>query len=99
MFAGSRKRGLMIATTAPTTRISTSRPMSFLKITWGLRPGIAPRLCSRHRSADRQSQHVVFAEVRPLQEAADAALVHHRDAVAHADDLLHVRRDHQDRDA
>src|SRR5262252_2104061 len=91
MLAASRKRGLMIATTVPTTRISTSSPMSFLKIT--LPPG------SSRRRSDGQVQHVVFAELRPFELAADAALVHHRDAVAHADHLFHVGRDHQDRDA
>ena len=34
-----------------------------------------------------------------LEEAADRALVHHRDAVADADHLLHVAGDHQDGDA
>ena len=34
-----------------------------------------------------------------VEEARDGALVHHGDAVAHADHLLHVAGDHQDRDA
>src|SRR5687768_7904526 len=89
MLAGSTNLGLMIATMVPTTRISTSRPMSFLKITHGLRHRFHVRARCSVRS-DGQPQDIVFAELRPLEHAADASLVHHRDAVAHADDLFHV---------
>ncbi len=36
---------------------------------------------------------------RAVEDALDPPLVHHDDAVAHADDLFHVGADHQDRDA
>ena len=81
---GDRKRGLINATTAPTTRIRTSRPKSFFCIS------ACPTASSQHR---------VLGERGALQDAADRALVHHRDAVGNADHLLHVARDHQDRHA
>ena len=84
----SRNRGLMKATTAPTTRIRTSRLRSFLcKV---------PRL---NCVADGKLEHIVLAELAAIKESRNRALVHHRDAVADPDDLLHVARNHQDRDA
>ena len=49
--------------------------------------------------ADRQLQHIMLAELAAVKEAADRALMHHGDAVADADHLLHVAGDHQDGDA
>ena len=52
----------------------------------------------RQAVADGELEHVVLAELGPLEEAADGALVHDGDAVAHADHLLHVAADHQNGD-
>src|SRR5262245_33542999 len=87
-LAARRKRGLMMATTVPTTRISTSSPTSFLKITSTSNSDVDAGLRSGCRS-HRQPQDTLFTELRPIKKPADAAFVHHRDAVADADDLLH----------
>src|SRR5262245_34051551 len=88
-FPASRKRWLISATAVPTTMMRTRRPRSFLNIA----------VPSVRTHADRELKHIVLAELGAIKEAADAALMHHRDAVADADHLLHVARDHQDGDA
>src|SRR5438270_12657611 len=82
---GDRKRGLIMATTAPTTRIRTRRPTSFLFMA---ETSIDP-------VADGKPEHVLLAELRSLEQAADRPLVHHGNSVADPDDLFHVARDHQ----
>src|SRR5262245_19307409 len=87
-LAGSRKRGLISATAAPTTMMRTRRPRSFLYTRCPLTVALA----------DGEFQHILLAELVPFKEAADAALMHDGDAVADADHLLHVAGNHQDCD-
>src|SRR3954447_13989312 len=82
--------GLMKAVTEPMTRISRKRPSSFLSIVVAIL-----RACS----ANGQHQHIVLREVGAVEKSSHATLMHHGDAIADADDLLHVARDHQDGDA
>src|SRR5688572_27039071 len=85
---GDRKRGLMIATTVPTTMMRTRSQRSFrLIIGENSRRGEG---ASCRDPSDRERQYGLLAEFPALEEAGDAAFVHDRDAVADADDLLHV---------
>src|SRR6516165_10649937 len=89
----NRKRGLMKATTAPTTRIKTSRLTSFLcKIPLAYTGWL-------HCVTDGKLEHIVLAEPTAIKKSRYRPFVHDRDAVTHPDDLLHIARDHQDRDA
>src|SRR3546814_11882530 len=45
--------------------------------------------------ADGELEHVLLAELRPLEKAADASLMHDCDPVADADDFLHVAGNHE----
>src|SRR5690349_24688452 len=74
-FTGDRKRGLMMATTAPTTRIRMQRPRSFFSIGIGVLRRRAGG--SVEAFADRELQHIVLAEFGPVQESRDPALMHH----------------------
>ena len=47
-------------------------------------------------SAHGKLQHIVLAELRPLQKTADHALMHHGNPVTHANHLFHIARNHQD---
>src|SRR4051812_42679022 len=78
MLMGERKRGFRIAVTVPTTKIRTRSPRSFFSIASPI-PG---RRVSVQRMADGKLEHIVFAELPAIKEAADGALMHHGDAVA-----------------
>src|SRR5450432_995950 len=77
---GERKSGLMIATTAPTTRIKTRRPTSFLYI----------EETSIDLAADRKPEYALFAKFRSIEKAADGPLMHYSNPVAYPYDLFHV---------
>src|ERR1700730_16662025 len=87
---GDRKRGLISATMAPTTRIRMRRPRSFFNMvvfsTWVFRI---------HGSADGELHHIMLAELLAVKSAADLSLMHDQDAVADANDLFHVTGNHQ----
>src|SRR3954452_24845633 len=87
-FTCDRNCGLIAAVTAPTARINNKRPSSFLSM------GVQ-FLC---RIADGKHQDIVLRKLRPLEKAADPALVHDGNPVADPDHFLHVARYHQDRD-
>src|SRR5450631_2304556 len=87
-LTGDRKRGLISATTAPTTRIRMRRPRSFLNMA-----------VPNSWSADSKLHHVMLAELIALKFAADPAFMHDQDTIAHPDNLLHVAGNHQHSDA
>ena len=69
-------------------------------------PVPSPWPCSRlplclaaRRLVRREFHDLDLVRFGAVEEAGDAALVHHQDAVAHAQHLRHLRRDHDDRDA
>ena len=59
---------------------------------------VTPRLARPRAPTASRSTFCSLNSAR-VEKAADRALVHHRDAVADADHLLHVAGDHQDGDA
>src|SRR5207245_7348118 len=71
---------------------------------WGGGPAWAPwaRSSCRRRRRDRLGAHrgvghdLFLRRVGAAELAADAALAHHDDPVAHAEDLRELRRDHDD---
>src|SRR3982074_1973868 len=74
---GDRKRGLISATMAPTTRIRTRR--------WSIFFNIDPSsawLSRIHCFADSELHHIVLAELIAAELAADLALMHDEDAIA-----------------
>src|SRR5260221_105165 len=79
---GDRKRGLMSATTVPTTRMRMRRPRSFLNM-------------SVHLVPDCKLQYIRLTEILALEKSTDSPLLHDGDPVAHANPLFHVARDHQ----
>ena len=89
---GDMKRGLMRATTSADHQDQDQQAEILLQ------HRTASASCrSRRPTASR----ITFSSLNSARsrKPRDAALVHHRDAVADADHLLHVARDHQDGDA
>src|SRR6185437_11808090 len=82
--------GLMKAETPPMTRMSRASPSSFLSMSGSVLVYLL---------SDSEHQNVVLGKVLALEETAHPAFMHDGDAIADADDLFHVARNHQDRDA
>ncbi len=92
---GVRKRGERLAKTASSTRNRSSG--AFCSSSRRRRAALLmPRAPTRAAVAHRGPEDLLAVEVGAVDEAADLAVAHHHDPVAHADQLLDLRGDHQD---
>src|SRR5947209_3086947 len=109
-FSGEKKPGAITASTAISARIAIATEIS-LRQRCSILPGRTPWSARLHIDAgealhltgrlmtQRQRQNLLLRRLVARQDSGDGALVHHRDAVAHAQDLRQFRGDHQDRHA